>query len=259
MFNSAEHIEYINDRLRLIVSPAHTFGTDALLLAAFSMPKKNAKCVDFGTGCGIIPFYWLREGVRDVCAVELQELACDQLRRSIELNGIGDRFTLVEGDLTKLGGVLPLGRFDTVSMNPPYTPAGKGILSASDADKTARHETLLTLSELCRSASELLKFGGSFSICLRPERLTDAMCTMRENSVEPKRLRLVAQRPGKAPWLFLLEGKKGRKPGLTVEPDLYIENPDGTPSGEMLKITGAYRKTDKPAQGEEARFSDATE
>ncbi len=242
MFNSAEHIEYINDRLRLIVSPAHTFGTDALLLAAFSMPKRNAKCVDFGTGCGIIPFYWLREGVQNVCAVELQKLACDQLRRSIEMNGIGDRFTLVEGDLTKLKGVLPFGQFDTVSMNPPYTPAGKGILSTSDADRTARHETNLTLPELCRSASELLKFGGSFSICLRPERLTDAMCTMRTNSIEPKRLRFVAQRPGKTPWLFLLEGKKGRKPGLTVEAELFVENPDKTLSDEMLKITGEYKK-----------------
>lgn len=224
------------------MSPAHTFGTDALLLAAFSMPKRNAKCVDFGTGCGIIPFYWMREGVNNVCAVELQSLACDQLRRSIELNGIGERFTLVEGDLTKLKGILPFGQFDTVSMNPPYTPAGSGILSMSEADKTARHETNLTFSELCRSASELLKFGGSFSVCLRPERLTDAMCTMRENSIEPKRLRLVAQRPGKAPWLFLLEGKKGRKPGLVIEPSLYIENPDGSQSEEMLKIIGEYKK-----------------
>lgn len=242
MFNPAEHIEYINDRLRLIVSPAHTFGTDALLLAAFSMPKQNAKCIDFGTGCGIIPFYWIREGVRNVCAVEIQSLACDQLRRSIKLNGIGERFTLIEGDLTKLKGVLPFGGFDTVSMNPPYTPAGNGILSASEADKTARHETNLTFAALCRSASDLLKFGGSFSICLRPERLTDAMCTMRESSIEPKRLRLVAQRPGKAPWLFLLEGKKGRKPGLIVEPELYIENSDGSQSEEMLKITGEYKK-----------------
>ena len=53
------------------------------------MPKQNAKCIDFGTGCGIIPFYWIREGVRNVCAVELQSLACDQLRRSIKLSDIG--------------------------------------------------------------------------------------------------------------------------------------------------------------------------
>ena len=68
------------------------------------------------------------------------------------------------------------------------------------------------------------------------------MLSMREGGIEPKRLRFVAQRPGKAPWLFLLEGKKGRKPGLIVENELYIENPDGTPSEEMLKIIGKYKK-----------------
>lgn len=243
MYNRAdEHIEYIDDRLRLIVSPAHTFGTDALLLAAFSMPKRNAACVDFGTGCGIIPFYWLREGVNKVHAVEIQPLACSQLRRSIELNGLKNRLMLTEGDLTQLKGVLPFGAFDTVCMNPPYTPAGSGILSSSAADKTARHETQLTFNGLCRAASELLRFGGSFCICLRPERLTDAMCAMRENRLEPKRLRFVAQRPGKAPWLFLLEGKKGRKPGLIVENTLYIENDDGSSSADMLRIIGTYKK-----------------
>lgn len=239
---TAEHIEYIDDRLRLIVSPAHTFGTDALLLAAFSLPKRNSLCIDFGTGCGIIPFYWLREGVQKVCAVELQPLACDQVRRSIALNGIEERFSLIEGDLTDLRGILPFGKFDFVTMNPPYTPCGSGIMSSTEADRTARHETRLTFPELCRSAGELLKFGGSFSVCLRPERLTDAMCSMRENGIEPKRLRFVAQRPEKTPWLFLLEGKKGRRPGLIVEKELYIESPDGSPSEEMLKIIGSYKK-----------------
>lgn len=79
-------------------------------------------------------------------------------------------------------------------------------------------------------------------ICLRPERLTEAMLEMRNAKIEPKRLRFVSQRDGKAPWLFLLEGKKGRNPGLIVEKELHIENPDGTPSEELLKIIGSYKK-----------------
>lgn len=231
-----EHIEYINDRLQLIVSPEHTFGTDALLLAAFACVKRNDKCCDFGTGCGIIPFYWLREGAQSVNAVEIQPLACSQVRRSVELNGLEERFTLIEGDLTELKGRLPFGVFDLVTMNPPYTPDGKGIMSESSADKIARHETRLSLDALCSSASKMLKTGGRFCICLRPERLTEAMLSMRQADVEPKRLRFVSLRDGKAPWLFLLEGKKGRKPGLTVEPELHVE------SEEMERIIGSYRK-----------------
>ena len=237
-----EHIEYIDSSLKLIVSDCHTFGTDALLLAAFSDPKRKNTVCDFGTGCGIIPFYWLRQGVEKVHAVEIQELACDQLTRSIELNGIRERFTLCHSDLRELKGKLSEGTFDLVTMNPPYTASGHGIISSSSADKIARHETELQLTDVFISASRLLKFGGRMCICLRPERLTEAMMGMREAKIEPKRLRLVSQRDGKAPWLFLLEGKKGRNPGLIVENELHIENTDGTPSDEMLKIIGNYKK-----------------
>ena len=44
------------------VSPHHTFGTDAVLLANFAKAKKNDKAVDLGTGCGIIAFLMLRDG-----------------------------------------------------------------------------------------------------------------------------------------------------------------------------------------------------
>lgn len=238
----SEHIEYIDGSLKLIVSDSHTFGTDALLLAAFCTPKRKNKVCDFGTGCGIIPFYWLREGVEKVHAVEIQPLACQQLKRSIELNGLSDRFTLYDCDLRDLKGKAEEGTFDLVSMNPPYTAEGHGIISSSAADKIARHETTLTLNELFTAASRLLKYGGRMCICLRPERLTEAMLEMRAAKIEPKRLRLVSQRDGKAPWLFLLEGKKGRNPGLIVEKELHIENPDGMPSEEMKKIIGNYKK-----------------
>ena len=74
LLNNDEHIEYIGDTLKLIVSKAHTFGTDALLLASFAAPLKNSLACDFGTGCGIIPFYWLREGLcKQIYTFEIQE------------------------------------------------------------------------------------------------------------------------------------------------------------------------------------------
>ena len=239
---ASEHIEYIDGSLKLVVSDSHTFGTDALLLAAFSAPKRKNTVCDFGTGCGIIPFYWLREGIERVHAVEIQPLACDQLTRSIEMNSLGERFFLYNSDLRELKGKLEAGIFDLVTMNPPYTAEGHGIISETVADKIARHETSLELTDVFLSASRLLKFGGRMCICLRPERLTEAMMGMRAAKIEPKRLRFVSQRDGKAPWLFLLEGKKGRNPGLIVEKELHIENPDGTPSEEMKKIIGSYKK-----------------
>ena len=74
-------------------------------------------------------------------------------------------------------------------------------------------------------------------MCQRPERLTDVLCSMRKNDLEPKRLRLVQQREGKPPKLFLIEGRRGgKRGGLVVEPTLYIE------SDEMIKIYGSYKE-----------------
>lgn len=56
-----EHIEDLGDGVGVVVSKQHTFGTDAMLLAAFANPKRNDIACDFGSGCGIIPFLWLRD------------------------------------------------------------------------------------------------------------------------------------------------------------------------------------------------------
>ncbi len=240
--SAREHIERIDSRLRLIVSPEFGFGTDALLLAAFALPRPGEQACDLGTGCGIIPFYWLSRGARQVWGVELQTAACEQAERSAALSGVTDRFTVVNADLRALRGVLPGNSFDLLTMNPPYYKAGHGAQSRTAADRTARHETALTLRDLTRSAARLLKFGGRFCICLPPERLTEALCEFRAAGLEPKRLRFAAHTAGKAPWLFLLEGKKGRRPGLTVEAELTVRTPEGAYTPEMRSILGEYGK-----------------
>lgn len=240
-----EHIEYIDadGKMPLIVSDSHTFGTDALLLADFAKVKNTQKVCDFGTGCGIIPFYWLRESTpKEVWAVEIQEKACNQLLRSKDLCEKAGDIRLLHTDLRDLKDKIPAGSLDTVTMNPPYNATDHGIQSGDAARKTARSEASGTLEEICSAAAYVLKFGGAFCICLRPERLSEAMVAMHKASLEPKRLRLVHQKATDAPWLFLLEGKRGRKPGLIVEKPLCLQTADGQISEELLRIMGSYKK-----------------
>ncbi|MBR5497595.1 MAG: methyltransferase [Clostridia bacterium] len=237
-----EHIEYIGHDLKLIVSKAHTFGTDALLLASFAKPSKNALACDFGTGCGIIPFYWLREGqCRQIYSFEIQQNGYDQLLRSIEINGI-EKLSPFNCDLRKIPEDVPKGQFDLITMNPPYTKENAGIVSSADSAKIARHGITCSFDDVCTAASKMLKFGGRLCMCLRPERLIELTVAMQKVKIEPKRIRFVSQRDGLAPWLVLVEGKLGRNPGLIVEPELHIENADGEISDEMLSIIGSYRK-----------------
>ncbi|MBQ8469472.1 MAG: methyltransferase [Clostridia bacterium] len=230
-----------------MISEDHGVGTDAMLLAHFAAPAGKGPVLDLGTGCGILPLLWKRDGVTaELYGLDIQEKGIDQFRRSLllcEEDGV-DTTNLhpVLGDLRLIEDYdLPLGTFRTVTMNPPYKPVDTGILSKTPAEQIARHETMCTVYDAAAAAEKALNFGGNFAICHRPERLADVLEAFRAHSIEPKRLRFVQKRADTAPWLFLLEGKKGGKPFLKVEPPLLIQNSDGTDSDELLEILGEYR------------------
>ena len=232
--------EYLGSGITAVVSQSHAFGTDAVLLADFASPSKKAVCCDLGSGCGIIPLLWCKKETGKITAVEIQPLGVEQINAAIKLNSLEERLTAVNADLKELKGAVPFGCFDVVTMNPPYKASGAGIESRSGADKIARHETMCSLSDICHAARKLLNFGGRLCMCIRPERLAELVCEMHAAGIEPKRLRLVSKCPGKQPWLVLIEGRRGGRVGMTVEPELFVHSDDGGYSEEMKKIYGDY-------------------
>lgn len=237
MIKNGEHLEPLGNGIRIIVSDLFRFSTDTIILADFAKPRKGIKAVDLGTGCGTIPLLWSRsDKTTSITAVELQPEGADMARRSVELNGL-DNISVVNADLKELKGVLPFGSFDLVCCNPPYKESGTGIKNPDGEKLLARHEEGCTIGDICLAAKNLLQFGGRFVMCQRPERLADVLEAMRSNDLEPKRLRLVQQRPEKPPKLFLVEGRRGgKKGGLVTESTLFIE------SDEMLGIYGSYKE-----------------
>ena len=235
--------EKLSDTLQVCVSPAHRFGTDAFLLASFASPRAKDQVCDLGTGCGIIPLAMLKNAPpAHIVGVELQEQAFHQLQLSIAASDCSDRVAAIHADLCRIAAGdrfpdLPQHGFDLVTCNPPYKKAASGILSGQTADQLARHEVACTIEDVCAAADRLLRYGGRLCICQRPERLCDVITAMKSRQIEPKRLRFVAKDAASPPWLFLLEGRKGGKPFLKVDPLLLIQGENGF-SEELLKIYG---------------------
>lgn len=223
------------------VSPRHTFGTDAVLLADFSLARKKDTLVDLGTGCGIIPLLMLRDGnLQTAVGVDIShEAAALAKRTSLELKL--DNFTVLNSDLNELKGKICFGCHSLVTCNPPYKAPNGGLKNPDGVRATARHEVDCTLRDIISVSARLLQTSGRLCICHRPERLAELMDIMREYKLEPKRLRLVCQRKGEEPWLVLIEGKKCANTGLRISPTLYVEE-DGGFSPEMIKIYGAYKE-----------------
>ncbi len=238
--------EYLGSGIRVAVSKEHSFGTDAVLLADFASPKRNEKACDLGTGCGIIPMIWCRNGqAKEITAVELQEKGFLQTCESIRISSVEDKVRAVNHDLKDIKSVLGHASMDIVTMNPPYKAADAGIKSVAKAELIARHEVECNLDDICSTAAYLLNFGGRLCMCNRPERLSDTIVAMKNNGIEPKRLRLVAKTPYTRPWLFLIEGRKGGKPFMNIDPLLIMYGEDGELSKEVTDIYGEYKEITK--------------
>lgn len=233
--------ERLSDDIKIAVSENHTFGTDAVILSHFAKIKPRDKALDMGTGCGIIPLLWLRdEKINNVSCLDIQQNAYEQVCCSIKENNIENRLTPYHCDLREVSKVFSAEAFSLVTMNPPYKPVGTGIESMGESARIARHEVCCNIEDAVKAASYLLKYSGRFCMCHRPERLADAMEIMRKYKLEPKRLRFVQDKDGEQPFLFLIQGQKGAKPFLRVEPQLIIKKKNGKFTDEMLEIYGSY-------------------
>ena len=226
--------------LRIIQDPERfCFGMDAVLLSHFASCPAGGQMLDLGTGTGIIPILMsaLSEASH-LTGLEIQEESADMADRSVSLNDIGDRVSVVKGDIKEAGRIFPRASFDCITCNPPYLQGDHGIVNPADAKAIARHEVLCTLEDVVSAAETLLKPNGHFFMVHRPFRLSEIMCCMHDHNLEPKRMRLVYPMADREPNMVLIEGIRGAKMRITVEKPLILQNPDGSYTDEVRELYG---------------------
>ena len=220
-----------------------TFGTkdapnpyvDRFLELAGIRPGETV--FDMGCGTGLLGLLLLqRQSELTVTGIDIQPAAVALAERAAAENRLTDRLTFRCIDLRQVRQHFSTGSFDLVVCNPPYYPPASGKVSGDSARRTARSETEVSLADICAAASYLLRWGGKFCLVHKPERLTDTACALREAGMEPKRLRFVQNRPDTAPSLFLIEGCRGGKPGVDIQPPLLLQTDTGAPTGELNVI-----------------------
>lgn len=215
------------------------FGIDAVLLSGFVQVKNGAKVLDLGTGTGIIPILVeAKTKAGHISALELQEESVDMAARSVKLNGLEEKISIVQGDIKEASHIFEGASFDVITTNPPYMTEHHGLVNPDMPKAIARHEIYCTLEDVVRESAKLLKMNGKFFMVHRPYRLVEIITTLSKYKLEAKRIRFVHPYKDKEPNMVLIEAVKGGKSRVTIEPPLIVYEDVNVYTKEIYEIYG---------------------
>ena len=214
------------------------FGIDSILLSDFAKElKKNAKVLDLGTGTGIISILLCEKtNLKEIIGIEVQKDVYEMAKRSIKLNGLENKFKIINENILNLNNIFEKNSIDVIVTNPPYKKENTGIINDNQKKLISRHEVTANLEDFIKISKDLLKDKGEFYMVHRPERLVDILSLMRKYKIEPKVLRMVYSTENKPPKLILIKGVKNAKEFLKVEKNLYIYDNKGNYTEEIKRI-----------------------
>ena len=215
------------------------FGMDAVLLSGFAAVKPGEKAIDLGTGTGIIPI--LLEAKYEgehYTGLEIQDEVAEMAARSVALNHLEERVSIVKGDIKEASRLFGAASFDVVTSNPPYMNDAHGLKNPDLPKAIARHEVLCTLDDVAREAAKLLRPGGRFYMVHRPHRLIEIITALTKYKLEPKRMKMVHPFVDKEANMVLIEAVRGGKSMIKVEAPIVVYREPGVYTQEIYDIYG---------------------
>ena len=215
------------------------FGMDAVLLSGFAAVKPGEKAIDLGTGTGIIPI--LLEAKYEgehYTGLEIQDEMADMAARSVALNHLEEKVSIVKGDIKEASRLFGAASFDVVTSNPPYMNDALGLKNPDLPKAISRHEVLCTLDDVTREAARLLRPGGRFYMVHRPHRLIEIITALTKYKLEPKRMKMVHPFVEKDANMVLIEAVRGGKSMIKVEAPIVVYQEPGVYTQEIYDIYG---------------------
>jgi tRNA1Val (adenine37-N6)-methyltransferase len=230
--------ELFDGRIRVIQKKTgYRFSLDAVLLAHFAARIPAASIIDLGTGSGIVPLILARKQANTtIVGVELQPGLADMARRTIALNGLADRVSIVQDDLREISRGFTPSSFDLVVSNPPYYPVVNGRINPDEEKAIARHEIMATVQDIIKVSSYLTSSAGTVLIIFPAKRLMDLLTAFMTSGLKPRALRIIYSQMNGEAKLVMAEGCKTGNPELEIAEPFIIYGADGEYSEEMKRI-----------------------
>ena len=198
----------------------YRFTSDAVVLTKFASNRKGDVVADFCSGSGIVGlhYYALNNSVKSVDLIEIQPELASLSKKSVEINGLEDKFTVINSPLQSLSKELN-GKYSLILCNPPYKKVNSGEVNLNEKIAMCRHEVTITQREIVEVAYKKLKHGGRLCMCQRTERFIELISDMLSVGLNPTRIQMVTGKPGGKPYLVMIEAFKGVSPQVKVLED----------------------------------------
>lgn len=180
----------------------YRFSVDAVLLADFIQTESSDRCLELGTGCGIISLLLSIKPFFCITAVEIQQPLADLAVRNVHLNKLESRIGVIRTDLL---GFRPDEKFDVIFSNPPYIKIRTGHLSVSAEKSIAKHELKCDILGIMQKTEELLEKKGRAYFIFTAKRKQEFEKAVRSCGMRIKTERFVYPHEGGRPNFFLTE------------------------------------------------------
>ncbi len=178
----------------------YRFAVDAPLLADFIQTKNTDRCLELGTGSGVISLLLSIKPFLHITAVEIQGSLAELARRNVQLNRLEKSISVVHADFLDFS---PPRKFDVVFSNPPYIKAQAGRLSSTPEKSVAKHEIKCDILGVMQKTAELLKKNGRAYFIFTAKRRSEFVRAVEKVGLCVKTKRLVYPRKGVQPNFLL--------------------------------------------------------
>jgi tRNA1Val (adenine37-N6)-methyltransferase len=137
-------------------------GTDAMILGSLIDSDLKGKCLEIGTGTGVISLMLLQRSP-ELCitAIDIDSESIDEAIHNFSNSPWSSRVKGISCDFLDYSSE---SKFDLIVTNPPYFE--NGLLNNSKRKAATRHEDSLPIFNLFEKSSQLLSYKGLFWLIL---------------------------------------------------------------------------------------------
>ena len=205
-------------------------GTDGVLLGAWTNVSGAEKILDVGTGTGVISLMIAQRTNAEITGIEIENNAAEEATENARNSPWNNRikiYAISFQDFVKTTDE----KFDLVISNPPFYTNSQKSKCLNLA--MAKHNHLLPLPELAKSAGKLLEQNGKLAVILPADSawvftktaLNEGFFLIRETEVRPNKT--------KKPNRYLLEFSKTK--GVLKKDFINIHTENGSDFTELYK------------------------